>query len=189
MLVIGDAVFGRHLLDDPTDRRVVDAAHLGEKVVLDLEIQSTDVPAEQPVGAREVGGGLHFVHEPRIFHGLLLLGCELHRPLNDVRELKHEAQDQTRRDVHRQEADEELPPRHIEDQQRNHNHEGVVDRLHDQEFGDFALGVHDVAVGAEVASRQVLKVLEEDPEQRGQAVNRNKIEMLVSVHWAIFGGR
>ena len=41
-----NAVFLRNLLDDPTDGRVVDAAHLGEKMVFDLEIQTTDVPAE-----------------------------------------------------------------------------------------------------------------------------------------------
>ena len=126
--------------------------------------------------------------EPGILHGLLLLRRELHRSLNDVRELKNEAEEQTGRDMHGQESDEELPPRHIEKQQRDHDDIGIVDRLHDEEFGDFSLGVHDVAVRTEVAPQQVHKILHKDPEQRGHAVSGQHVEMLVPVNRVMLGG-
>ncbi len=113
---------------------------------------------------------------------------DLVESLNHMRELKHEAEEQTGGDVHGEKTDEELPPRHIENQQRNHDDIAIVDRLHDEEFGDFSLGVHDVAVRTEVASQQVLEILDEDPEQRGHAVSRPHVEMLVPVNRAMFRG-
>ena len=39
--MVGNAIFLGNFLDDPTDGRIVDATHLGEKMVFNLEIQTT----------------------------------------------------------------------------------------------------------------------------------------------------
>ena len=112
-LLIGNAVLFRDFADDPAQGGIVDAADLREEVVLDLVVQAADVPGQEPVRRREIGGRFHLVHHPRAAHGALAVRHRMVGLLDDVRELEHHSQDGSGGQVHHEEADHELPPRDV----------------------------------------------------------------------------
>ncbi len=74
----------------------MDVADLGEQVMLDLEVETTEVPGQQAVSRSEVDGGLNLMDSPGARH---LIGSRQQlrkiRLLNAVRELKDHAQGDT----------------------------------------------------------------------------------------------
>ena len=62
--MIGQTVFGRSLLHDARDRRIVDVADIGKKMVLDLEIQSAAEEVERPATNAEIGGRSQLMFRP-----------------------------------------------------------------------------------------------------------------------------
>src|SRR5207302_11145863 len=52
------------LLDDPGERRVMQVANAGKQVVLHLEVEATQIPAEQRVRGGEVHRGRNLMLRP-----------------------------------------------------------------------------------------------------------------------------
>src|SRR5688572_1576059 len=96
MDVVADPELGAGLLHYLRDARVVNVADTWKQVVLDLEVEATDVPAQEVVGSREIDGGFHLVHGPGPRH-LPHVGRERgkFRLLDAVRELKNQDQNET----------------------------------------------------------------------------------------------
>ena len=115
---VANAELGARRLHDLRDARVVHVADAREQVVLDLEVEPTHVPGQQPIAPREVDRGQHLMHRPRAWDAL-----GPRRPLGKIRLLhavgEHEhdgqggAEDERRRGV----EEEHDPPR--VKQQRN----------------------------------------------------------------------
>ena len=61
---VADSMRPAGRFDDGRDRRVVDVADLGKQVVLDLEVEPSQVPREEAVLACEVYGGLDLMRHP-----------------------------------------------------------------------------------------------------------------------------
>src|SRR5688572_10137437 len=72
---IADPELGAGSLHDIRDARIVNVADAGKQVVLDLEVEATDVPAQQAVVSPEIDRGFHLVHSPGPRHSLDV-GCE-----------------------------------------------------------------------------------------------------------------
>ena len=98
------------------------------------------------------------------------VGRGMLRTLHDVGQLEHHAQNQSGGEVHGEIPDQELPPRHIEDEQRDHDGPADVRRLGHDQNRDFARRVRLVLVRAEVALQEILVILDPEPEQRGETV-------------------
>src|SRR4051812_3639466 len=59
-----DAVLHRDLADHPGERGVVEVAHLGEEVVLHLEVEPAQEPRDGAARGREVDGRVDLVSRP-----------------------------------------------------------------------------------------------------------------------------
>src|SRR5437762_14281590 len=68
LMVIRQTVLPRNLAHDRRQRGIVDAAHLGEQVVLDLVVQAAHVPRDQWVAVGKVGRGGELVRYPDVSH-------------------------------------------------------------------------------------------------------------------------
>ena len=137
VLVVRQAVLQRRLLHDFADGGIVNAAHLREEVVLHLEVQSADIPAQQLVFRPEVGGGLHLVLHPRRSHGSGGVRRRIGDVFHHVRQLEDHAENGAGHQVHHHEADGELPPGDVDNEERNEDGPAVVEGLPDKEAGDF----------------------------------------------------
>src|ERR1022692_2540617 len=95
MREVPHAVGGADLFDNRREGGVVDVADLGEQVMLDLEVETTQVPGEELVIAPEVDGGLDLMRGPFM---LDLAGGDARLPegrlLDTVGELEHRRQGQ-----------------------------------------------------------------------------------------------
>jgi hypothetical protein len=92
---VPDTEFGAGLLHDACDARIVDVAHARKQVMLDLKVETTDVPAQETIAPSEVGGGLHLVHRPRPFHSpIRWIGMWERDLLDAVRQLKDQDEDE-----------------------------------------------------------------------------------------------
>ena len=150
---MSQAVLVRDLAHDSPHRGVVHAAHSGEQVVLNLKVESADVPGEQSVTRGEVRCRFHLVDRPGAAHATLGVGEWVLRRLHDMGQLEHDAQDQTRGQVHRQVAQQEFPPRGSEQHDGDHDRIRIVERLPAEQARDLRGWVRAVAcVTARLAS-------------------------------------
>jgi len=96
MDAVADPELGAGLLHDIRDARIVNVADTRKQVVLDLEVETTDVPAQEAVGPPEIDRGFDLVYSPGPRHSLDV-GCERwkFRLLDAVRQLKYQDQDET----------------------------------------------------------------------------------------------
>ena len=89
-----DTEFGARLFHDARDAGVVDVAHTGKQVMLDLEVEAPDVPTQDTIALREVRGGLHLVHRPGPFYSPAWIGMWKRDLLDTVRQLKDQDEDE-----------------------------------------------------------------------------------------------
>src|SRR5581483_6080850 len=101
--------------------------------------------------------------------------------LDDMRELEYHAQNQPGGQVHGEESDQDLPPGESNDEERDDERVAIVGELGPQEHDDLRRIVLLIPVRSEVSSRELLIVLDEDPEQRRARVQRKRVEMLPAV--------
>lgn len=86
-----------HLLNNLRDCRVVCVADLGEEVVFDLVVQSTEQPGEHAAALSEVNRGSHLMHRPGVFHAASIAdGQRKLSLLIAVGQLKHNTQNNAR---------------------------------------------------------------------------------------------
>src|SRR5581483_5046361 len=74
LIVIRQTMLPGHPAHDLADRRIVHAADPGKEVVLDLEVETADVPRQPSVVSREVGGRVHLMEPPIGRHAAAVIG-------------------------------------------------------------------------------------------------------------------
>ena len=168
----------RDVSHDAAQVREVHATDPREQVMLDLVVEAANVPGEQPILVGEVRCRAQLVGNPGVVHRAVRRRYWEGRTLDDVCERKHGAKDQASGEVHGQVPDQNLPPRDSEDEEGNEEGPGIVDGLEAEHRDHDSLAVHVVPVRTEVVMGKILIVLEKRPIQRGQAVERERVELL-----------
>src|SRR5882757_194948 len=93
---IDQAVLLAGLPDDLADGRIMNMGYLGEKMMLDLEVQSAYQPGNDRVAGSKISRRLDLVHRPFVFQ---LIGVDISngksRMLHRMRQLEYQAQHKT----------------------------------------------------------------------------------------------
>ena len=121
------------------------------------------------------------MHHPGVLHGAVDVRHGVVRLLDDVRQLKDDPQNRSGREVHRHEADGELPPGNVHDQEGDHDRVGVVEELASDECQDLTVRVLPPLEGPQITLEEIVIVLEEHPEERGHTVCDQGVPVLVPV--------
>src|SRR5687768_2199965 len=66
--VIRHAKFAAGIFNQARELWVMNVRDLWKQMVLDLKIQTAEIPGQQPVVAREINGGLDLVNSPVVLH-------------------------------------------------------------------------------------------------------------------------
>jgi len=102
-------------------------AHAGEQVVLNLKVQASDIPGKEPAVIGKIRGSMQLVYSPTVIHFSLRIREGIRRAINHVRRLKNNSEDESGYIMHDQEADEDLPPGHAENEGRDHENVRHID--------------------------------------------------------------
>src|SRR2546423_13435269 len=90
---VADAELFAGLFDQLAQRWIVNVADAMKQVMLDLEIQSAQEPAQHGIAAGEIDSGLNLVHGPVGFHFPVGAGKRKIGLFDTVRQLKDDAED------------------------------------------------------------------------------------------------
>lgn len=88
LVVIWNVMFVGHRSYDRTYLRVMYAAHFRKQVMLDLVVESPDIPAKQFVIVGKVGGSFQLVNHPGVFNIAFFIFRRVFSTLNYVSKLK-----------------------------------------------------------------------------------------------------
>ena len=155
VIVVRDVVALGYLPYNPGNCRIVDAADLREKMMFNLVIESTDVSLEHFVAMSKVGRGQHFVNQPCVLHVAIIIRAQVLRSLYHMSQLENDPEDQSSRQVHGQESDQELPPGDVEEPERENNHVQDNNCLGDEKRYPFGGGVSLVLVRSDIPFQEL----------------------------------
>jgi hypothetical protein len=166
---------GAFLLDDPRQRRVVHVAHLREEVVLHLEVEPAEVPAEQPVPAREVHRGRDLMRRPVADRqgGPAVVEVGLADAVGELE--RHGERQAQRRDGHGRERVD--APRRVEDEREDHR-PPEEDGLSQEQRDDVPRARPRDAVPADAPGDEPVEVVHEPPAERVDRVERPDVKVL-----------
>ena len=90
---IDQTIFETGLPDDLADRRIMNVGYFGEKMMLDLEIESAHQPGYHRVTRSEIRGSFDLMYRPFVLHlARGLVGNRESRMLHRMRQLKDHTQ-------------------------------------------------------------------------------------------------
>jgi hypothetical protein len=160
---------------------VVYVADAGKQMVLDLKIQSSHIPSQQPVGASKVDRGGNLVCGPG--RSLSVIHRRVKALRRTVSQLKHgtecESQHAAARHV------EEKNPFSGLKQQRQEQRPRDEHALADEESDDCASGPRDV-LGPDASAQERREIVVPVPLEGQEGIREPQIHMLISVQGSPF---
>src|SRR5688500_11257251 len=96
-------------------------ANIRKQVMLNLKIQTANVPVKNTVIVSKVSGGMKLVNCPVFFHFALVIRHGIFRAINHVCGLKNNGQNKTTNIMHDDKPDQYLPPCQRKDHSRKHH--------------------------------------------------------------------
>jgi hypothetical protein len=108
--MVWQVAFGGGLLDDIGNFSVMDMADVREQMVLDLMVQSAGKPVDDFVFRRKVGRRIKLMDCPGVFDFAIFVGNGIRRFIYNVRQLEHDAQNQSCGVMHDEKSDKYFPP-------------------------------------------------------------------------------
>ena len=106
-----------------------------------------------------------------------------------MRQLEDDAEEESRGQVHGQESEQDLPPREVNDHQRDGERVAIVDSFADEQNHDLRRSCRLSRYGPRSCRSSCLIVLNEHPEQRRAGIQRERVEMLQPVEPQSLGVR
>src|SRR5581483_6266596 len=89
---IGELVLAGDVAHDAAQGGVVHAGHARKKMMLDLVIESADIPGQKRVPVREIGRRGKLVGDPAFTHGSVRVGERVGDAFDNVGQLKDESE-------------------------------------------------------------------------------------------------
>src|SRR5687767_3307206 len=86
-------------------------ANIRKQMVLNLKVQSSDVPGKQRAVIGKISGRVKLMNSPAVIHFSIFIRHREFGAVNDVSWLKNDRQDKTGDVVHSHKPNEPLPPR------------------------------------------------------------------------------
>src|SRR5688572_31108112 len=102
----------------------------GEQVMLDLEVETPDIPGKQFIVRREVHGGIHLMNCPVVLHNTFCIGHRVCCAFQGMSELEYDGQHHAGNKMHQQKAGKHLHERNAKQPDRYSEKCGEVDDLH-----------------------------------------------------------
>lgn len=181
VFIIRDAKVCAGLPDDTVDRRVMDMADPGKKMVFYLKIQAADVPGDDLVPGCKIRGGLYLVNGPLLFQLYRFTRLDVCKfgAFYDMRQLENNSEYKTQYQVHRRKAYQPgLPADEI---YRQHHIEQSIEYFTQPEDAVF-FPIHFLQRCIHYFPAKVFhKIKHANPQKGGKRVDENHVNMLIAV--------
>ena len=179
------AIFLGSSLHDRGDFGVMDMANIGEEVMLDLKIESADIPVEQVVVASEIGGGIELVDDPVGLDDAFGICGGLGDAFYHMRQLEDHTQDEATCEMHEQPSQANLPPSKISEQQRQADENAEMEDFDADHLGQFLVEIDFLLLNDPLPTvfKKLREILQEHG-QREQGVDKQCVDVLVAMDFA-----
>jgi hypothetical protein len=97
--------------NDGSDLPVMNVADIWKQVMFDLEIQTSNVPGKPFAVVPKIGRGQQLMYGPVIFKRSAFIRQRKLRALDNMSRLKYNGKDKSSDVMHRDQSDEDLPPK------------------------------------------------------------------------------